>query len=185
MNKRIKSLLLCLVMIFSMVVTAVPAYAESVHNPISVSIEPDKTSAAPGDTISYSVSVSAVECLQSITFDLKISDGLEFIAGSGVIPEGLNGTLGSDEVVWTEASKVYFAYGEGSYTSDVSTVLLTFQCKVKDGASGTQEVKFGSELSMADDKYEEYKQLLFRLRPHSETGDQHRAEQEHNHYLYW
>lgn len=161
MNKRITSLMLCFVMVFAMLATAVPAFAESSHPAITVSIDPDKTTAVPGDTINYSVIVSAVECLQSITFRLAIPDGLEFVTGSGTVPDGLNATLGSDEVVWTEASKVYFAYGEGSYTSTASTTLFTFQCKVKEDASGAQEVKFDTSnpdtnLSMADNEYEEY-----------------------------
>lgn len=161
MNKRITSLLLCFVMICSVLATAVPTFAESSHPAITVSIDPDKTTAAPGDTINYTVNVSAVECLQSITFRLAIPDGLEFVTGSGTVPEGLNATLGSDEVVWTEASKVYFAYGEGSYSSTNPTTLFTFKCKVKADASGEQMVKFDTSnpdtnLSMADDEYEEY-----------------------------
>ena len=159
MNKRITSLLLCFVMVLTMLATAVPVYAVSSHPAITVSIEPDKTTAAPGETINYSVVVSAVECLQSITYALVIPEGLEFVPNSGTIPAGLNETLHTDEVDWTEMSKVYFAYGVGSYTSTSPTTLFTFQCKVKEDATGTQEVKFDTEttkLSMGDDEYEKY-----------------------------
>ena len=54
MNKRITSLLLCFVMVFAMLATAVPAFAEpSGIRRSPITIKADKTTAKPGDTITY------------------------------------------------------------------------------------------------------------------------------------
>ena len=48
MNKKITSMLLCFVMIFSMMTIAVPVYAAPVAS-TTLTVAADKTTAAPGD----------------------------------------------------------------------------------------------------------------------------------------
>ena len=88
MNKRITTLFLCLVMVAAMLVSAVPVFAEpSAQPPITFTIKADKTTAKPGDTITYQVIIGRVEKLQTAEFKLVIPDELEYTGGSS--PEGL------------------------------------------------------------------------------------------------
>ena len=54
MNKRITSLLLCFVMVFAMLATAVPVFAAPIES-TQLKVIPDKTTASPGDIITYSI----------------------------------------------------------------------------------------------------------------------------------
>ncbi len=134
MNKRITSLLLCFVMVFALMAIATPAFADtSAHPPVTFTIKPDKTTAKPGDTITYQVFVGPVEKLRTAQFELVIPDELEFIDGS--CPEGLAAKLGAAAAEFAPSSKVYASYGAGEYTSTGDTVLVNFTCKVKEGVA--------------------------------------------------
>lgn len=130
MNKRITTLFLCLVMVVAMLVSAVPVFAEtSAHPPVTFTIKPDKTTAKPGDTITYQVFVGPVEKLRTAQFELVIPDELEYTGGSS--PDGLKAKLGATSAEYTPASKIFVLYGAGEYTSDKDTLLATITCKVK------------------------------------------------------
>ena len=134
MNKRIASLLLCFVMVFALMAIATPAFADtSAHPPVTFTIKPDKTTAKPGDTITYQVFVGPVEKLRTAQFELVIPDELEFIDGS--CPVGLAAKLGAAAAEFAPSSKVYASYGAGEYTSTGDTVLVNFTCKVKEGVA--------------------------------------------------
>lgn len=109
--------------------------------------------------------IGAIENFQGLTSRFAIPEGLEFVAGSGTVPDGLKDKLGCDDTDWTEMSKVYLIDGLGVYTSSDPTVVFTFKCKVKEGATGTQEVKFDTSnpdttLALADDDFEEYETII-------------------------
>lgn len=134
MNKRIASLLLCFVMVFALMAIATPAFADtSAHPPVTFTIKPDKTTAKPGDTITYQVFVGPVEKLRTAQFELVIPDELEFIDGS--CPEGLAAKLGAAAAEFAPTTKIYASYGAGEYTSTGDTVLVNFTCKVKEGVT--------------------------------------------------
>lgn len=155
MNKRITSLLLCFVMVFAMLATAVPTFALSTEAQIEVTIEPDKTEAHPGDTITYTVYVGPVKRLQSVNFTLVIPDGLTYIVGDEV--EGLEELLGADKAEYTDSTKTMIVGGGGSYNSTEKTALMTFTCTVKDTAVGTtQKITFEGDEDFSDDEYETY-----------------------------
>ena len=64
MNKRITTLFLCLVTVAAMLVSAIPVFAEtSAHPPVTFTIKADKTTASPGDTITYQAILGPVEKL--------------------------------------------------------------------------------------------------------------------------
>lgn len=140
MNKRITTLFLCLVMVVAMLVSAVPVFAEtSAHPPVTFTIKPDKTTAKPGDTITYQVFVGPVEKLRTAQFELVIPDELEYTGGSS--PDGLKDKLGATSAEYTPDSKIFVLYGAGEYTSDKDTLLATITCKVKEGvAAGKKPV---------------------------------------------
>lgn len=138
MNKRITSLMLCFVMVFAMLATAVPALAAG---PFDLKVTADKTEASPGDTITFTITLGPVSDMGSMQMDLVIPEGLTYVAGSGKLADGLKETLGFDAADWTEVTKrINGGASAADYSSDTDTVLATFQCTVDDDASGTLEV---------------------------------------------
>ena len=155
MNKRITSLLLCFVMVFTMLAAAVPALAMSTEAPITVTIDPDKTTASPGDTITYTVNVGPVKRLQSVNFTLVIPEGLTYVSGKEV--DGLKALLGADKAEYTDSTKTMVVSGGGSYNSDGTTALMQFSCTVNAGTEGTTlKITFEGDEDFSDDKYETY-----------------------------
>ena len=155
MNKRIKSLALAFLMVLSTLATAVPVYAVSAEAPITVTIEHDVTIASPGNTINYTVYVGPIQKFQSANFTLIIPTGLTYDSGEAVA--GLAGQLGAEKAEYTDSTKTMVIYGEGSYTSDTKTALMTFSCTVNDGTEGkTLKITFDSDADFADDSFETY-----------------------------
>ena len=135
MNKRITSLLLCFVMVFALMAIATPAFADtSAHPPVTFTIRPDKTTAKPGDTITYQVFVGPVEKLETAQFELVIPDELEYTGGSS--PEDLATKMNAKAAEFTSETKVFILGGDkGGYSSTSDTLLTTFTCKVKAGVA--------------------------------------------------
>ena len=144
MKEKITSMLLCLVMIFSMLSFAVPINAASVTS-TQLTVTADKTTAAPGDTINYTITMGPVSDLGTIQMVLDIPAGLSYVADSGSLATGLKATLGFDDVAFTEnmATGRHIINGAASaadYESAADTVIATFKCTVDAGATGTLEV---------------------------------------------
>ena len=139
MNKRIASLLLCFVMVFALMAITTPAFADtSAHPPVTFTIKPDKTTAKPGDTITYQVIIGPVEKLQTAQFKLVIPDELEYTGGSS--PEDLKTKMNA-ETAQLYPTKVFVLGGIKDYSSTSDTLLATFTCKVKaDVAAGKMPV---------------------------------------------
>ena len=116
----------------------------------------DKTTAAPGDEITYTITMGPVSDLGSIQMELDIPAGLSYVAGSRSLASGLKATLGFDDVAFTEnmATGKHIINGVASaadYESAADTVIATFKCKVDAGATGTLEVGL-TELEFASCK---------------------------------
>ena len=137
-------MLLCLVMIFSMMTVAVPVYAVPVAS-TTLTVAADKTTAAPGDEITYTITMGPVSDLGSIQMVLDIPAGLTYVAGSRSLASGLKATLGFDDVAFTENMTtgrhiINGAASAADYESAADTVIATFKCTVDAGATGTLEV---------------------------------------------
>ena len=142
MNKRITSIVLSFVMLFTMLATAVPVLAAG---STSFKMTADKTEAHPGDIITYTVTMGAVTNLDSLKIKLDIPAGLTFVTGSGKITEGLATTMNVDGAEFTESTKVILignAKAQDGYTSTLDTEIMKFQCKVDADASGNKTVNF-------------------------------------------
>lgn len=141
MNKRITSIVLSLVMLFTMLATAVPVLAAT---PVELKVTADTTSANPGDTINYKVSIGAVTDMGGLEFKLDIPSGLTVVDGSISIPDGLETIIDSDGpiIVPTSSNNYYWLYSAQltGYTGTSDLVILTFSCKVDDGTTGTKAV---------------------------------------------
>ena len=146
MKKKVTSLLLCFIMIFSMMTVAVPVYAAPVAS-TTLTVAADKTTAAPGDTVTYTITMGPVSDLGSIQMVLDIPSGLTYVSGSGSLAAGLKAKLGFDTVDYTEGTKdgkprimINGAASAADYESAADTVIATFKCTVAAGATGTLEV---------------------------------------------
>ena len=141
MNKRITSIVLSLVMLFTMLATAVSVLAAT---PVELKVTADTTSANPGDTINYKVSVGAVTDMGGLEFKLDIPSGLTVDDSSISIPDGLETIIDSDGpiIVPTRSNRYYWLYSAQltGYTGTSDLVILTFSCKVDDGTTGTKTV---------------------------------------------
>ena len=76
MNKRIKAVLLSLVMVVGLLATAVPA---SAAGETSFNVTADKTTANPGDTITYAVELGSVTNMGGVAFELEIPAGCDVL----------------------------------------------------------------------------------------------------------
>ena len=137
-------MLLCLVMIFSIMTVAVPVHAAPVAS-TTLTVAADKTTAAPGEEITYTITMGPVSDLGSIQMVLDIPAGLTYVAGSRSLASGLKATLGFDDVTFTEnmATGRHIISGVASaadYASAADTVIATFKCTVDAGATGTLEI---------------------------------------------
>ena len=155
MNKRITSIVLSLVMLFTMLATAVPALAAT---PVELKVTADTTSANPGDTINYKVSIGAVTDMGGLEFKLDIPSGLTVDDSSISIPDGLETIIDSDGpiIVPTSSNKYYWLYSAQltGYTGTSDLVILTFSCKVDDGTTGTKTVSI-KEVVLIDQSVED------------------------------
>ena len=126
MNKRITAFLLCFIMVFSMLVTAIPAHAVPVES-TQITITPDKTTATAGDIITYTIKMGPVSDMGTLQMQLVIPEGLTYVANSGKLADGLKTTLGFDDVAFTEASLVINGVAVfADYESDTDTEIATF-----------------------------------------------------------
>lgn len=137
MNKRILSLLLCFIMMFSMLATAVSTYDASVES-TTITVAPNKTTANPGDIITYTITLGPVSDMGTMQMELVIPTGLTYVANSGKLADGLKAKLGFDDVAFTEVSLVINGVAStADYESAMDTEIATFQCKVNDDFTGT------------------------------------------------
>ena len=139
-------MLLCLVMIFSMMTVAVPVYAAPVAS-TTLTVAADKTTAAPGDTITYTITMGPVSDIGSIQMVLDIPSGLTYVSGSGSLAAGLKAKLGFDSFDYTEGTEdgkprimINGVASAADYESAADTVIATFKCTVDAGATGTLEL---------------------------------------------
>ena len=142
-------------MVVAMLVSAVPVFAEP---SVTFPIKPDKTTAQPGDTITYQVIIGPVKKLQTAEFKLVIPDELEYTGGSS--PEGLAAKMNATTAEFTSSTMKFNLGGISDYTSTDDTLLATFTCKVKEGAAAgakpVVKVKEGEEFFFFADSEEKY-----------------------------
>ena len=146
MKRKVTSLLLCFIMLFSVMPIAVPAYAAPVTS-TALTVSADKATAAPGETITYTVTMGPVSDIGSIQMVLDIPSGLTYVSGSGSLAAGLKAKLGFDTLDYTEGTKdgkprimINGVASAANYESATDTVIATFKCTVDAGATGTLEV---------------------------------------------
>ena len=173
-------------MVLSLLVTAVPALAAPIES-TQLKVTADKTSAKPGDTITYTITMGPVSDMGSMQMCLDIPTGLTYVENSTELADGLKATLGFDDVAWTEISKMINGVASAAdYESNTDTVIAEFQCTVDADFSGTAEVgltnlEFGScqTFEYHTDRFSVVKASVTVTVPHTHAYDQEVATAEH------
>ena len=125
-------------LIIAIMISLLPTYIFAA-NTVKFTIIPNVTEAHPGDEITYTVKMSAVQNLAGMKFKLVIPEGLTFIEGKEV--DGLQETLHAAKAEFTQSTLV-FVVGSSDYSSNEDTTLMTFKCSVDSGAIGEKEITF-------------------------------------------
>ena len=150
MKKRILSLLLVFVMCLTMLPTSSLAAGK-----VALKISAANASPSKGDTVTFSVTVGEVKNLTNMEFVIDVPEGLTYVEKSAKLADGLKETLMVAAADWTETTKKFTMYGDSAYTSATDTLIMTFDCKVNNDASGTLSVSVRDDLSISDIEYEE------------------------------
>lgn len=146
MLKKLTGVLLCLVLAFS--VCPKTAFAAGATE---ITITPDQAEVYPGDTITYTITLGAVERMRGFEFKIVVPDGLTYNEGSYHVMDGLKETFGSEKAEFTESSKIFIVYGGECYTSASPTQIMTFTCTAT--AVGDYTVKM-INVDVSDPEYE-------------------------------
>ena len=139
MNKRITSIVLCLALLVSLMVAAVPV---SATDTVKFTMTADKTTANVGDTITYTISIGAVENLAGFQFELAIPEGLTFVKNSSSVNEAWEEELDFGEASFAEKTFVFIGASNNSTNVPGETEVMSFQCTVNEGATGTLAIDF-------------------------------------------
>lgn len=153
MKKKILMMLLSVVLIFSMMPMGVYADSNAEQDvEFVVSSKTDSMTIGKSQEAEFSVSMGAVKSLQTLEFKLTLSSGLTLVSDSVKMISAAE--LGMSELAFTPQTMLINGYGVGKYSSEKATTIMTFKCKVAEGATvGEQEVKL-SDFSNADDEYQ-------------------------------
>ena len=152
MKKRILALVLSLALIIGLVPMTVALAASDT----TLKVTADKTTAAPGDTINYTVSIGSIEHLMGADFEIVIPQGLVYVEGSGKLADNLVSTLGCVQAVWEDEYKLFAMYGAGDYSSANDTVIVTFSCTVAANAETGVLVPDFANVALSDTNFEEF-----------------------------
>ena len=143
MNKRILSILLCLMLVTSLLVLAVPAGAVS---DMKLSVTADKNEVKPGDTVTYSVILEGpVKDFGYIGIEMVPPTGLSFVPGSAQVPDGLLAEMGWSMLDFGEEFVLSGTAKKTNYNCDDDLLLGTFQCTVDNDATGTLTMGYNED----------------------------------------
>jgi len=162
MNKRILSILLCLTLVASLLVLAIPVNAASAKE---VTVTADKTTAKPGDTVTFTLTIGAVEGMGNVSTKTVIPEGLTYVDGSLTDDKPtVNRVMdffefdGKPTMDFSNGKIIFTGYRADDVTTTEECEILSFSCTVDDDATGTitvgiDEFKMGSaeqDKSIAD-----------------------------------
>lgn len=149
--KRVVSLLVCLVLLWGMIPFAAPVHAASETR---ITVEADKTTVNPGDTVTFTVYLQSPLDIYGIQFFLDIPQGLTYVAGSGAVVSGIAGVLGVDgDCSWTEGSR-QITVGSSVALKNIRAdklAIATFQCTVDPTATGKLTVNTTDDFDGMED----------------------------------
>ncbi len=100
----------------------------------AISVTADKTTAYPGDEITFTVSLTERETTFGAQFNMSIPNGLTYVSGSGKLNSAAENVLAHDRPSFDDNTLMYFA-GTNDFSRNTvvnkATVLFTFKCKAE------------------------------------------------------
>ncbi len=115
----------------------------------TISVTANKSTAYPGDEITFTVSLTEQETTFGAQFYMSIPDGLSFVSGSGNLSDTAKSVLAHEGPSFDESTLFYFA-GTSDYSRNTvvnkATVLFTFKCKADKTGSYTVSVDNNKKL---------------------------------------
>ncbi|MBQ6152626.1 MAG: hypothetical protein IJJ15_02635 [Ruminococcus sp.] len=151
MTKRIISVCTAVMLIIVMCISV--SFTAFSAEEVSYIIQADKSSAAVGDTIYYTVSLGKCSHVQSTQVTLDIPEGLSYIEGKAA--DGIDDTLGAAMAQYADEGRTFASFGLGDYSSDKETLLFTFSCKVAETAEGGKTYTIGVKQLVTGDPDDE------------------------------
>lgn len=137
-----------------MVLSIIPISSVFAAGTTSLVVTADKTTAYPDDTVNFAISIGAVEHLMGAEFKLVIPAEMTYVAGSASVADGLKATLGCASADWTENSMKFTMYGDGDYSSNSNTKILTFSCKINSNTVGSVAPQI-TDIVLSNTEFEE------------------------------
>ena len=131
---RLLSCILCLMMLCSFLILPASAVGST-----EFIVRTDKEILLPGDTITCTVSMGAVDNLFGMKLKVTIPEGLTVVEDSGIVGEDLATVLHAAKIEFVETTGV-FLVGACEFTSTMETMLFQFQCTVDEDATGSMEI---------------------------------------------
>ena len=102
-------------------------------------VRTDKELLVPGDTITCTVSMGAVENLFGMKLKVNIPEGLTIVEDSSLVGDDLATVLHAAKIEFVESTGI-FLVGACEYTSEAEPMLFQFQCTVDADATGSMEI---------------------------------------------
>ena len=152
MKKKIMAVMLSLVLVLGMIpISNVLAQTKGAK----FTVEASKTTANPGDEITFSIYVEDAIPFTGIEIVLGETEGLTYVANSGKIVSGLKEQMGFAEASFTELSKKVLFGNDLPYTLNGKLKLAEFKCTVDDSASGNYTMGISVE-DFTDEEFESH-----------------------------
>lgn len=152
MKKKIMAVMLSLVLVLGMIpISNVLAQTKGAK----FTVEASKTTANPGDEITFSIYVEDAIPFTGIEIVLGETEGLTYVANSGKIVSGLKEQMGFAEASFTEVSKKVLFGNDLPYTLNGKLKLAEFKCTVDDSASGNYTMGISVE-DFTDEEFESH-----------------------------
>ncbi len=120
-----------------MLISVVPISYVFAAEATNIIVTADKITAYPDDVVNFSISIGSVEHLMGAEFKVTIPTGMTYVTGSASVADSLKATLGCASADWTESSMKFTMYGDGDYSSNDNTKILTFSCRINSNVSGS------------------------------------------------
>ena len=139
--KRTISFILALCLVLSLL----PMGVLAADPKVTFTVTADRSNAAVGDTITFTVSIGKVENLHGMLFELDIPEGLTYINGSAQVSNRLKSEFDFGEASFAEKTKIFVAATNSAVTLSGDTELMSFQCTVNGKASGALELGLSVE----------------------------------------
>ena len=142
MKKRLLTAALSLLMLLGVMTPT--AFAKGYDGP-SLTVTASETAVLPGDEITCTVVMGPVQELQSLQMEVRLPEGLTYVAGSGSLTPGLQEQFQYQALDWTDARLMINGYASQTlYSSEADTALATFRCTVDADAEGALSIGLGN-----------------------------------------